>query len=140
MEVDYLKKTAKKSIIKSDFYGMTETLETYENNMKNSSDSNEEITFTDEEFKNLFQPGGELYPIYLQKLVPVESKMNNDNCQVCVPSDELTKDIPGYIKSKYTIYKKSNDLYDITTIMNQLDELSGKILMQYCNIKIYILK
>ena len=65
--------------------------------------------------------------------------MNNKGCQVCIPSSQLVKNIPGYIKSTYAIYEKNEKLYDITMIMNQLDEKTEIPLMQYCNIKIYIL-
>ena len=63
--------------------------------------------------------------------------MNNKNCQVCIPSEKLIRDIKNYIKSVYVIYKKSEALYDITMVMNQKDEKTEINLMQYCNIKIH---
>ena len=107
-------------------------------NKKISSNSNEDKIFSTIEYENLFKPGGILYPVYLQELIPVESQMNNKNCQVCIPSEKIIKDIKNNIKSTYAIYEKSENLYDITMIMSQKDEKTEVILMQYCNIKIYI--
>ena len=139
MEVNYFEQTATRNIIKSDFYGTIKTTESYENRKKISSNEKENMEFSKEEYENLFKPGGILYPIDLQQLIPVDSQMNNKGCQVCIPSSQLVKNIPGYIKSTYAIYEKNEKLYDITMIMNQLDEKTEIPLMQYCNIKIYIL-
>lgn len=138
MEVNYKEKTATRETVRSDFKGTIKIIESYKENKKISSNSNEDKIFSTIEYENLFKPGGILYPVYLQELIPVESQMNNKNCQVCIPSEKIIKDIKNYIKSTYAIYEKSENLYDITMIMSQKDEKTEVILMQYCNIKIYI--
>lgn len=136
MEVNYKEKIAKRENIRSDFDSTKKTIEIYDKNKKVVDDIEEKI-FTDEEYEDLFKPGGRLYPLYLEELIPVESDMNNKNCQVCIPSEKLIRDIKNYIKSVYVIYKKSEALYDITMVMNQKDEKTEINLMQYCNIKIH---
>ena len=138
MEVNYKEKTATRETVRSDFKGTIKIIDTYKENKKISSNSNEDKIFSTIEYENLFKPGGILYHVYLQELIPVESQMNNKNCQVCIPSEKIIKDIKNYIKSTYAIYEKSENLYDITMIISQKDEKTEVILMQYCNIKIYI--
>ena len=107
MEVNYKEKTATRETVRSDFKGTIKIIDTYKENKKISSNSNEDKIFSTIEYENLFKPGGILYPVYLQELIPVESQMNNKNCQVCIPSEKIIKDIKNYIKSTYSIYEKS---------------------------------
>ena len=109
MEVNYKEKTATRETVRSDFKGTIKIIETYKENKKISSNSNEDKIFSTIEYENLFKPGGILYPVYLQELIPVESQMNNKNCQVCIPSEKIIKDIKNYIKSTYAIYEKSEN-------------------------------
>ena len=97
------------------------------------------VSYNDEDYDNLFNSGGKLYPLQLEELIPVDSQMNNKSCQVCYPSSVIIDSIPGYVKSTYVIYEKNKDYYDITMIMRQLDNKTGILLNQYCNTKIYII-
>lgn len=146
MEVNYSEKKGYRSTIRSDFSGTYTTKEIFESCkeelIERNSDTKVEnsciIDFTEEEYDKLFNPGGKLHPLQVEELVAVDSQMNNKSCQVCSPSNVITDAIPGYIKSTYAIYKKNENYYDITMIMNQIDEESKIPLMQYCNTKIYI--
>ena len=144
---DYTLKVASVETSTSDFISSTNKKETYENYIKTSieTDSNTrgEKSYTKElmkeEYDNLFKPGSQLYPIELEGLIPVESKMNNDNCQVCRPCKGYTDAIDGYLESVYVIYKKDEKLYDITRVMRQEDMETKMPLMQYCNTNIEVL-
>ncbi len=146
MEVNYSEKKGYRSTIRSDFSGTYTTKEIFESCkeelIERNSDTKVEnsciIDFTEEEYDKLFNPGGKLHPLQVEELVAVDSQMNNKSCQVCSPSKVITDAIPGYIKSTYAIYKKNENYYDITMILNQIDEESKIPLMQYCNTKIYI--
>lgn len=147
--VDYNLKIASVEIVESDFTGSTTTKENYDNckitshkvsnniDGKIESSSNKEIS--EDEYNCLFKTGGKLYPIEIDVLIPVGSKMNAEDCQVCRASKEFTDSIPGFLESVYAIYKKSEKLYDITRVMKQKDVDTSMPLIQYCNTKIEIL-
>ena len=61
MEVNYKEKIAKRENIRSDFDSTKKTIEIYDKNKKVVDDIEEKI-FTDEEYEDLFKPGGRLYP------------------------------------------------------------------------------
>ena len=145
--VDYILKVASVETTISDFTASTTKKDMYENYIKTSieTDLNTKVEkystedLLNEEYDNLFKPGGLLYPIELEELIPVESKMNNDNCQVCCPCKDLMDNTSGYLESAYVIYKKDENLYDITRVMRQEDMETKMPLMQYCNTKIEVL-
>ena len=148
MEVDYMEKRGTKETIRGDFSGTYTIKEVFDNlqseiiekNSNTKSEKSSTIKYNKDDYENLFNPGGELYPLLVEELIPIDSQMNNKNCQVCSPSKIITDAIPGYIKSTYAIYNKDDNYYDITMIMNQLDKETNIPLMQYCNIKIYTIQ
>ena len=145
MEVNYSEKRASRSTTRSDFSGTYITKEVFEKYKEEiiEKDSNSEletssiVTYSEDDYNNLFNPGGKLHPLQVEELIPVDNKMNNNSCQVCIPSKVITGSIPGYIKSTYAIYQKDENYYDITMIMSQLDKETDIQLMQYCNTRIY---
>ena len=147
MEVNYREKKGSRLTIRSDFSGTYTTKEIFEKCKKEvvEKDSNEQleksftVSYNDEDYDNLFNSGGKLYPLQLEELIPIDSQMNNKSCQVCYPSSVIIDSIPGYVKSTYVIYEKNKDYYDITMIMRQLDSKTDISLIQYCNTRIYIL-
>lgn len=147
MEVDYVEKTGSRVTIRSDFSGTYTTEEVFENckeeitekNSNTATEKSSKVSYNQLDYDKLFKSGGKLHPIQVEELIPVDSQMNNNACQVCYPSKSITDYIPGYIKSTYAIYKKDENYYDITMIMNQLDKESNIPLMQYCNTRIYII-
>lgn len=146
MKVNYEKRKGSLVTIRSDFLGTYTTKEVFENYKKEvmeedtitKSPTEFSVQYSEDDYNKLFNSGGKLYPLQIEELIPIDSQMNNENCQVCVPSDTIISSISGYVKSTYAIYKK-DDYYDITRIINQLDEETQIPLMQYCNIKIYII-
>ena len=147
MEVNYIEKKGSRLTIKSNFSGTYTTKEVFENSKEEiiEKDSNSKlektfiVSYNNEEYDKLFNSGGKLYPLQLEELIPVDSQMNNKNCQICYPSRAITDFIPGHLKSTYAIYKKNKEYYDITMIMTQLDSQTDISLIQYCNTRIYIL-
>ena len=145
MEVNYSEKRASRSTTRSDFSGTYITKEVFEKYKEEiiEKDSNSEletssiVTYSEDDYNKLFNPGGKLHPLQVEELIPVDNKMNNNSCQVCIPSKVITDSIPGYIKSTYAIYQKDENYYDITMIMSQLDKETDIQLMQYCNTRIY---
>ena len=145
MEVNYSEKRASRSTTRSDFSGTYITKEVFEKYKEEiiEKDSNSEletssiVTYSEYDYNKLFNPGGKLHPLQVEELIPVDNKMNNNSCQVCIPSKVITGSIPGYIKSTYAIYQKDENYYDITMIMSQLDKETDIQLMQYCNTRIY---
>ena len=145
MEVNYREKGASRSTTRSDFSGTYITKEVFEKCKEEiiEKDSNSEletssiVTYSEDDYNKLFNPGGKLHPLQVEELIPVDNKMNNNSCQVCIPSKVITDSIPGYIKSTYAIYQKDENYYDITMIMSQLDKETDIQLMQYCNTRIY---
>ena len=145
MEVNYREKGASRSTTRSDFSGTYITKEVFEKCKEEiiEKDSNSEletssiVTYSEDDYNKLFNPGGKLHPLQVEELIPVDNKMNNNSCQVCIPSKVITGSIPGYIKSTYAIYQKDENYYDITMIMSQLDKETDIQLMQYCNTRIY---
>lgn len=145
MEVNYSEKRASRSTTRSDFSGTYITKEVFEKYKEEiiEKDSNSEletssiVTYSEDDYNKLFNPGGKLHPLQVEELIPVDNKMNNNSCQVCIPSKVITGSIPGYIKSTYAIYQKDENYYDITMIMSQLDKETDIQLMQYCNTRIY---
>lgn len=145
MEVNYSEKRASRSTTRSDFSGTYITKEVFEKCKEEiiEKDSNSEletssiVTYSEDDYNKLFNPGGKLHPLQVEELIPVDNKMNNNSCQVCIPSKVITDSIPGYIKSTYAIYQKDENYYDITMIMSQLDKETDIQLMQYCNTRIY---
>ncbi|WP_455538535.1 hypothetical protein [Terrisporobacter sp.] len=147
MEVDYIRKIGYRETIRCDFsgtYTINEVFEDCKEEIKEKDSNNKleilsKLEFTKEEYDKVFAPGGKLHPLQVDELIAVDSQMNNKSCQICYPSNVITDSIPGYVKSTYAIYKKE-DCYDITMIMNQVDNESKVPLMQYCNTKIYTIK
>lgn len=145
MEVNYDEKKGSMTTVRSDFSRTYTTKEKFENYKEEiiEKDSNTKseisylIEYSEDDYENLFNPGGKLHPLQVEELIPEDSQMNNKNCQVCYPSKVITDSIPGYIKSTYAIYKKDENYYDITMIMSQLDKETEIPLMQYCNTRIY---
>ncbi|WP_343343713.1 hypothetical protein [Terrisporobacter petrolearius] len=145
MEVNYSEKKGSVVTVRGDFSGTYTTKEFFGNNskkiIKKDSNTNTEtsyvIEYGEEDYDKLFNPGGELHPLQVEELIPVDSQMNNKKCQVCSPSKVITDSIQGHIKSTYAIYQKDENYYDITMIMSQLDKDLEVPLMQYCNTKIY---
>lgn len=145
--IDYTLKVASVETTTSDFTSSINRKEVYKNYTKTSieTDLNTSVEksctqeLMKEEYENLFKSGSQLYPIELEFIVPVESKMNNDCCQVCRPCKEYTDTIDGHLESVYVVYKKSENLYDITRMMKQKYLNTEMILMQYCNNKIEVL-
>lgn len=148
MEVNYYEKKGSMTSVRGDFSRTYTTKAKFENYKEEiiEKDSNTKseisyiIEYSEEDYENLFNPGGKLHPLQVEELIPEDSQMNNKNCQICYPSKVITDSIPGYIKSTYAIYKKDENYYDITMIMNQLDKETGILLMQYCNTRIYTIK
>ena len=148
MEVNYYEKTGSITSVRGDFSRTYTTKEKFENYKEEiiEKDSNTKseisyiIEYSEEDYENLFNPGGKLHPLQVEELIPEDSQMNNKNCQICYPSKAITDSIPGYIKSTYDIYKKDENYYDITMIMSQLDKETGILLMQYCNTRIYTIE
>lgn len=147
MEVDYSEKTGSRETVRGDFSGSYTTKEVFkdckEEIIKQDSNTKLEkthiVSYSEEDYDKLFNPGGKLHPLQVEELMPLDSQMNNKSCQVCSPSNVITDSIPGYIKSTYAIYKKDENYYDITMIMTQLDKETNITLMQYCNTRIYIM-
>lgn len=145
--VDYILKIASVETTISDFTSSINRKETYKNYIKTSieTDLNTGVEksctkeLIKEEYDDLFKSGSQLYPIELEFIIPVESEMNNDCCQVCRPCKEYTDTIDGHLESVYVVYKKSENLYDITRMMKQKDLDTEITLMQYCNTKIEVL-
>lgn len=148
MEVDYSEKIGSRETVRGDFSGSYTTKEIFkdckEEIIKQDSNNKLEktyiVSYSEEDYDKCFNPGGKLHPLQVEELMPVDSQMNNKNCQVCSPSNVITNSIPGYIKSTYAIYKKDENYYDITMIMTQLDKETNITLMQYCNTRIYIIQ
>lgn len=148
MEVDYSEKIGSRETVRGDFSGSYTTKEIFkdckEEIIKQDSNTKLEktyiVSYSEEDYDKCFNPGGKLHPLQVEELMPVDSQMNNKNCQVCSPSNVITNSIPGYIKSTYAIYKKDENYYDITMIMTQLDKETNITLMQYCNTRIYIIQ
>lgn len=148
MEVDYSEKIGSRETVRGDFSGSYTTKEIFkdckEEIIKQDSNTKLEktyiVSYSEEDYDKCFNPGGKLHPLQVEELMPVDSQMNNKNCQVCSPSNVITDSIPGYIKSTYAIYKKDENYYDITMIMTQLDKETNITLMQYCNTRIYIIQ
>lgn len=148
MEVNYSDKKGSKLTIRSDFSGTYTTKEVFKNckeeivekDSNNKLETSSIVEYSEEDYEKLFNPGGKLHPLQVEELIPVESKMNNKTCQVCIPSKVIIDSVPGYINSTYTIYKKDENYYDITMIMNQLDKEMDIKLMQYCNTRIYTIE
>lgn len=148
MEVNYDEKKGSMTTVRGDFSRTYTTKEKFENYKEEiiEKDSNTKseisyiIEYSEDDYENLFNPGGRLHPLQVEELIPEDSQMNNKNCQVCYPSKVITDSIPGYIKSTYAIYKKDENYYDITMIMSQLDKETGILLMQYCNTRIYTIE
>lgn len=146
---DYNLKTASVEIVESDFTRTITTKENYDNykmtsykvtnNPDGKIESSSSKEFLEEDYNSLFKKGGILYPIEIDVLTPVGSKMNAEDCQVCRASKEFTDKIPGFLESVYAIYKKGKNLYDITRVMKQKDVDTSMPLIQYCNTKIEIL-
>lgn len=147
MEVNYSEKKGSRLTIRSDFSGTYTTKEVFDKCEEEvvEKDSNAElekvfvVSYNDEDYDNLFNSGGKLYPLQLEELIPIESQINNKSCQVCYPSSVIIDSIPGYVKSTYVIYEKNKEYYDITMIMRQLDNKTDILLNQYCNTRIYII-
>lgn len=145
MEVNYSEKKGSIVTVRGDFSGTYTTKEIFENNsekiIKKDSNTNTEtsyvIEYSEDDYEELFNPGGRLHPLQVEELIPVDSQMNNKKCQVCSPSKVITDSIQGHIKSTYAIYQKDENYYDVTMIMSQLDKELEVPLMQYCNTKIY---
>ncbi|MEW9079186.1 hypothetical protein [Terrisporobacter glycolicus] len=145
MEVNYSEKKGSIVTVRGDFSGTYTTKEVFEDGsekiIKKDSNTNSEtsyiVGYSEEDYDKLFNPGGKLHPLQVEELIPVDSQMNNKNCQVCSPSEVITDSIQGHIKSTYAIYQKDENYYDITMIMSQLDKELEVPLMQYCNTKIY---
>lgn len=145
MEVNYSEKRGLRATTRSDFSGTYTTKEVFENCKEEiiEKDSNSKletssiVTYSEDDYNKLFNPGGKLHPLQVEDLIPVDNQMNNNSCQVCIPSKVITDSIPGYIKSTYAIYQKDENYYDITMIMSQLDKETDIQLMQYCNTRIY---
>lgn len=145
MEVNYSEKKGSRVTVRSDFFGTYTTKEVFENCkeeiIKKDSNTTLEtsyiVEYSEEDYDKTFNPGGKLYPLQVEELIPVNSQMNNKCCQVCSPSKVITDSIQGHIKSTYAIYQKNENYYDITMIMSQLDKEAEVPLMQYCNTKIY---
>lgn len=145
--VDYTLEIASVETTTSDFTSSTNRKEVYKDYTKTliETDLNTRVEksytkeLTKEEYDDLFKYGSQLYPIELEFIVSVESEMNNDYCQVCRPCKEYTDTIDGHLESVYVVYKKNENLYDITRMMKQKDLATEMILMQYCNTKIEVL-
>lgn len=145
MEVNYSEKKGSVVTVRGDFSGTYTTKEFFEDgsvkitkkDSNTDSDTSYVVGYSEEDYDKLFNPGGKLHPLQVEELIPVDSQMNNKNCQVCSPSEVITNSIQGHIKSTYAIYQKDENYYDITMIMSQLDKELEVPLMQYCNTKIY---
>lgn len=148
MEVNYNERTGSRTTVRGDFSGSYTIKEVFENFKEKiiKKDSNTKIEtssiveYSEDDYNNLFRPGGKLHPLQVEELIPMDSQMNNKSCQVCFPSKVITDSIPGHIKSTYAIYQKNENYYDITMIMSQLDKETEIPLMQYCNTRIYTIE
>lgn len=147
MEVDYKNKKGIIATLTGSFDGSITTIEIYDNNSEyiiqtdliRESILNTSVSLSQENFNKLFQPGGRLYTLEVDELIPIESEGNKENLHVFRPSKKIIDCIPGYIWANYSVYKRSDNIFEITMIMKQKDLNTSICLMQYCFTKIEII-